>query len=205
MSEPARFQGLVKIPAVPAAKIVAAHQVRLKTKIEAPAAASVGEVLAELDAKGAQSDVFHLLAHALPPREAVWWACLGARDMYPADGSEQPKTLTTAEAWVFGPSEETRQAAREALDNAAPGDKTKLCAMAAAMSDGKLGPGELAEYDAPPGATGAAVFGMVTKALYSDKAQAPMRQSLYLDRALDIARGGNGRPEQQQVAGGAHG
>ncbi|MEL6196534.1 MAG: hypothetical protein AAFT19_01680, partial [Pseudomonadota bacterium] len=165
MTDPTRFGALKKLPDEPAAKILARANAVLQTPLEAPASAPVGEVLAELDAKGALLDMLQLLAHALPPRQATWWACLSARDLLPA-GAKIPSPITTAEAWVFQPSQETRLAAREALDTARNGDDTVLCAMAAAFADGTLGPGELEDYDAPPGAVGAAAFGMALKALF---------------------------------------
>ena len=188
-----RFSGMKKVPDAPAAKFIAHGHVRLKTKLESGPDASVEEVLAELDAKNKLPEVLLMLANVLPPREAVWWACICARDMYPEDGEEQPETLTTAEAWVFKPGEETRIAARQALDASIPADKTKLCAQAACFADGTLGPGELEDYETPPGGFGASVFGMIMRAMYSDKEKAVEREVQYVDRAVDIGRGGNGK------------
>jgi hypothetical protein len=200
MTETSRFSGLKKLPDVPAAKILARGNVVLQTSLDAPASASIPDVLQDLDDKGALLDMFQVLAHALPPRQATWWACLSARDTLP-EGTALPASVRAAEAWVFRPGMETRAQAREALDAAGNEDETVLCAMAAAFADGTLGPGELDDYDAPPGAVGGAVFGMVLTALFHEAGgddtqdENPMetRGPLYLARALDIARGGNGR------------
>ena len=186
-----------KVPDAPASKFIAHGHVRLKTKLDAGPDASVEEVLTELDTKDKLPEVLMMLANVLPPREAVWWACVCARDMYPEGEEEQPATLTTAEAWVFKPGEETRTAARKALDDSIPGDKTKLCAQAACFADGTLGPGELEDYDTPPSGFGASVFGMVMRAMYSDKEKAVVREVEYVDRAVDIGRGGNGKMAEQ--------
>lgn len=193
MSGQGRFSGMTKVPDAPAAKFIAHGSVRLKTKLESGPDASVEEVLNELDAKKCLPDVLLMLANCLPPRESVWWACLCARDMFPEGGEDQPATLTTAEAWVFKPGEEARVAARKALDDSKPGDKTKLCAQAACFSAGTLGPGMLEDYETPPGGFGASVFGMVMRAMYSDKTKAVEREVLYVDSAVDIGRGGNGK------------
>ena len=192
MTEEHRFGDLKKIPDEPAAKIMARGKVVLQTKIDAPASASVGDVLAELEAKGELIDMLHLIAHALPPREATWWACLSGRDIVPEGTKVMPPPLKAAEDWVFKPNDETRTRAREALDTADNEDDTMLCAMAATFADGTLGPGELEDYEAPPGAVGGAAFGMALTALFDDDDLVEMRGPWLLERALDIARGGNG-------------
>jgi hypothetical protein len=170
-----------------------------QTPIDAPARASVAEVLAEFEAKGALIDMLLLLAHALPPREATWWACLAARDIL-LEGAAPTASLKAAEAWVFRPGIETRAQAREAFDAAGNEDDTFFCAMAASFADGTLGPGELDDYDAPPGAVGGAVFGMVLTSLFDDEDQVEARGPLLLARALDIARGGNGNVQSPNPA-----
>ncbi|XDA99856.1 hypothetical protein AB1M95_08140 [Sulfitobacter sp. LCG007] len=192
-----RFAGLRKLPAAPAARILAAGNAVLQTPLDQSASASVPETLAALEAEGALIDMLQVLAHSLPPREATWLACLAARETL-AEGAAMPAPLRAAEAWVFRPGPETRAAARAALDAAGNEDDTALCAMAASMADGTLGPGELEDYEAPPGAIGAAVFGMLLTAMFHDEEKVASRGPELLARALDIARGGNGKPEAQQ-------
>lgn len=196
-----RFEALRKLPDEPAAKLLARGNAKLQTTLDAPASASVAEVLSELDAKGALIDMLKLLAYTLPPRETTWWACLSARDILSADASALPPPLKAAEDWVLQPSEETRAGARAALDSAPNDDKTVLCAMAASFADGTLGPGELDDYDAPPGAVGGAVFGITLTALFHDEDQVEVRGQWLLERALDIARGGNGQVEAPVLPG----
>ncbi|MEL6207503.1 MAG: hypothetical protein AAFR47_19650, partial [Pseudomonadota bacterium] len=124
-----RFTTLPKIVAQPAARLLALSNASFDEPVTAPAAADVGAVLAELDASDRPTDMIRLLSVALPVREGVWWACLAGRDRVP-EGGRAPKTLTTAEAWAFEPTEDKRKAAREALDAADPSDPTVLCAMA---------------------------------------------------------------------------
>ena len=188
-----RFQGLKKLPDVPAAKVLAEGGAKLQTSCDAPASAGIPDVLAELEAKGAVPDMLLLLAHALPVREAVWWACLSARDTLP-DGQRPPAPLAAAEAWVLKPGEEARYAARQALD-AAGDDDTALCAMAACCADGTLGPGEYEDYDAPPGAVALSAYSMALISIYHDDERADAQGDILLERALDIARGGSGRLE----------
>lgn len=191
MSE--RFKDLVKIPAEPAAKMLSQANILLKTPIEAPPTALPEIVLAELDAKGAMIDLLLMLAVALPPRERVWWACMAARDYIGPRSDKDPPSLVRSEDWVFDPSDENRDAARAAMDHAYVDDDTVNCALAVLYADGTLGPGDLAAHPAPAGAAEAAAFAMNVVALgeLSDKFEE--HGQLLIDRAIDIARGGNGQ------------
>lgn len=191
-----RFKGMTKVPQEPAAKLLARASTRLRTPIDAPASASVDVVLAELEQKGELFDMLHLLAVVLPPRERVWWACLAARDYVGPKSKEDPPPLAAAEAWVFDPTDLNRTAASEAIDKAYVDDDTVHCAVSALYSDGTLGPGDLAQYPAPAGVAEAAAFGMNMVALgeLSDKFEE--HGALLIDRAVDIARGGNGHVEE---------
>ncbi|MBL4767892.1 MAG: hypothetical protein JKY94_09280 [Rhodobacteraceae bacterium] len=190
MSE--RFKDLVKIPAEPAAKMLSQANILLKTQIQAPPTAMVEIVLAELEAKGAMVDLLLLLAVVLPPRERVWWACMAARDYIGPKSDKDPPSLAKSEDWVFEPSDENRNAARAAMDHAYVDDDTVNCAIAVLYADGTLGPGDLAQYPAPAGAAEAAAFAMNIVALgeLSDKFEE--HGQLLIDRAVNIARGGNG-------------
>jgi hypothetical protein len=190
MSE--RFAGLVKLPRVPARRLLADANVKIDTRLESPASASVEEVLIELDEKGAVEDMMLLLSCALPARERVWWACLAARDII--DPAEKPPlSLTTSETWVYEPTEANRMAARNSLDLADAMDDTTNCATAVLFFDGTLGPADLAEHPAPAGAAELSVFAMNMIAYgHVGEVMEEMGQIL-IDRALDIARGGSGQ------------
>lgn len=185
------FDGLQKIPNQPAARLMAQAGMKLGIKLDAPASAPVPVVLRELAEREALPDMLHLLAVALPAREAVWWACLAARDILP-EGATTP-CLAAAEAWVFKPDAANRAAAQRAMDGVENDDDTVLCAVAAVYGDGTMGTGDLAEHAAPPAAVSATVLAMNSKSLaaHGDRWQA---HGMWLvARALDIARGGSGR------------
>lgn len=205
LDPPAAFAGLRKIPDEPAARILARAGAALETPVEAPASAPVAAVLGELSRRGALIDMLRLLAHALPAREATWWACLSARDLVPAGRAGPPETLRAAEAWVLRPGEETRARARAAFEAARNEDDAALCAMAASMADGTLGPGDLDEHPAPPGAVGGAALGLALLALYAREDGVEARGARLLARALDIARGGSGRDPEEVPGSGPQG
>ena len=86
-------------------------------------------------------DAARFLAHALPKREAVWWACLCARQ---AHGANAPPpagpALAAAEKWASDPSEDNRRAAQAAATAAGMGAPAGCAAMAAFFSGGSLAP-----------------------------------------------------------------
>lgn len=197
-----RFLNLTKIPRQPAARLLAQANAELDTEVTAPASAPVEVVLEELERKGALLDMLRLLSVALPPRERVWWACLAARDTLP-EGARLPAPLAAAEAWVFKPTEENRAAAAHAISHASVKDDTKHCAMAVQFHDGMLGAGELSQHAAPPGGSEVSAFAMNIVAIARSGKPLEIAAVLLIDRALDIARGGNGRVSREPDVAGA--
>ena len=74
-------------------------------------------------------------------------------------------------------------------------DDTVNCALSVLYSDGTLGPGDLSQHPAPAGAAELSAFAMNVVALneLSDKFEA--HTQVLIDRAVNIARGGNGQPK----------
>lgn len=198
MSE--RFKDMVKLPQEPAAKLLSHANTRLDTPLAAPVAALPEAVLAELDGKGALIDMLRLLAIVLPPRERVWWACLAARDYIGPKSDKDPKPLAASEAWVFKPTQENRAKARASLDDAYIDDDTTNCALSVLYSDGTLGPADMAQYPAPAGAAETCAFAMTLVALDKHAATFEAYGQMLVDRAVDIARGGNGRLDRDATA-----
>ena len=185
-----RFENLKKVPEQPAARLLAAANAKLETKLSLPASASVKAVLEELDKVDAHIDILRLLSVSLPPRECVWWACIAGRDIIEPD--EKSMCLTASEAWVFEPTPENRERLRLVLENESTGDEAAPCATAAYYAPGNLGEGDMADIPAPIGVVSACCFGMNLKTLKVGPNPDRCFQ-VTIDRALDIARGGNGK------------
>lgn len=192
-----RFTDMVKVPQEPAAKLLSMANTRLETPITAPVAALPDVVLQELDEKGAMIDLIRFLSILLPPRERVWWACMAARDYVGPKSENDPKSLTASEDWVFKPTEENRERARLSMDEAYIDDDTVNIALSVVYSDGTLGPADLAEYPAPAGAAETSAFAMNIVALDKNSDRFEEYGQMLIDRAVDIARGGNGRMESK--------
>ena len=200
-----RFEGLQKIPEQPAARLLALANARLGVKLEAPASALVPEVLEELATKGAMVDMLRMLAVALPARERVWWACLAARDMLAYGAAENPAIVEATEAWVYKPEDQNLIAVRRAVEAGGPDEPTNYCGNAALTWDGKLGPEDLHGLDGPPGASETYALVMNVHAMCLDPTLPETRVALLIDRALDIARGGQGDVEAGAGAAPAEG
>jgi hypothetical protein len=139
-------------------------------------------------------DAVGFLAHALPKREAVWWACVCARTaLGAAPAAEELKSLSLAEAWVIEPSEANRRAAMTAAEASEFKTSASWAAVAAFWSGGSMAPADLPEVPPAENLTGKAVAAAVMIAVgvgEPDKMEDRYRQ--LLARGLDVARGGNG-------------
>jgi hypothetical protein len=142
-------------------------------------------------------DAIRFLAHALPPREAVWWACLATRDALEDNDEPQQAALEAAEAWVYHPDEDHRRTAVTAASTAGNDAPARWAAQAAAWSGGSLAPPEAPVVPPGPTLTAQAVSGAVLlAAVKSTPELAPERHRNAIAQAIDIARGGSGRRQQ---------
>jgi Family of unknown function (DUF6931) len=138
-------------------------------------------------------DAVRFLAHALPKREAVWWACLCARSAAGTLGTDpQTAALQTAERWVTDPSEANRRAAQDAAETAGMGTPAGCAAMAAFWSGGSMAPPNVPVV--PPGETLTAhgVAGAVLlAAVVTEPQKAAEKQRKFLTQGLEVLAGGN--------------
>lgn len=188
-----RFADMVKVSQEPAAKLMALTNTTLETELDSPASALPEAVLEELDSKAAAIDMLRLLSVLLPARERVWWACLAARDLTGPGPDKATPPLAAAEAWVFKPTRDNRVACQKAINLAADDDETIHSATSALYADGTLGVGDLEEFPAPTGGSEVSAFAMNVVAFGELIENTPGYDQFLIDRAVDIARGGNGR------------
>jgi hypothetical protein len=184
---------LKKITASSAAEICA----RFPLGAAAAAAAHLppAEFLDHLIAQRLFQDAARFLAHALPKREAVWWACVCTRQISLGD-TEATVALKAAEAWVYQPTEGNRRAAMTAAQATGFAKAASWAAVGAFWSGGSMAPPEAPAV--PPGEflTSAAVAGAVLLAAVErepEKAEDKFRA--FIAAAVDIANGGNGRSD----------
>jgi hypothetical protein len=150
-----------------------------------------GQFLDLLAGRQLFEDAIGFLAHALPNREAVWWAVLCIRD---DAGSAPPEpvvaALRTAEAWVRDPSDENRRAARGAARAAGLGSPAAMVATAAFLGGGSLGPPGGPEVLPSEYSAARSVANAVSLAALRDPpGKAPERFPSFVARGVEVATG----------------
>ena len=155
----------------------------------------IPDALHLLESSGFLVEAARLVAHALPRREAVWWACMCALHTAPANLSDNDRLAREmAEDWVRQQSDKIRRAAMakaEAGDFATP---EAWAAVAAFWSGDSMAPEGQAAV--PPAAhlCGTAVAGsVVLAAVRGDPIRQPARLKRFLESGRNIAAGGPGR------------
>jgi hypothetical protein len=139
------------------------------------------------------TDAVRFLAHALPKREAVWWACLCVRK---AAGANPPPpaqaALQAAEKWVADPSEDNRRAAFKAAEAASPGTPAGCAALAAFWSGGSLAPPNLPEVPPAETLTAQGVAGAVLlAAVMTEPEKVADKQRAFLAQGIEVGNGTN--------------
>jgi hypothetical protein len=158
------------------------------------------EALDRLEKAGLLVEATRLIAHALPAREAVWWACACSRHTAAsgADPSAEAKVREAAEEWVRKPTDEQRRSAMKQAEATGFGSAEAWAAVAAFWSGDSMAPPEAPKVPPQPHFTGLAVAGSIALAAARGPAvRRDDRLARFLTSAKDIATGGAGRLEAE--------
>lgn len=131
------------------------------------------------------------LAHALPKREAVAWACRCAR-MACSELLDDKSTaaLEAAEQWVADPSEAHRRAAEAAAEKAGFDTPAGCAAAAAFFSGGSLGPPHVPDIPPAPTLTAQGVAGsLLLAAVVREPEKIAEKHRAFLRQGVEIASG----------------
>jgi hypothetical protein len=119
--------------------------------------------------KALYADAVRFIAHALPKREAVWWAWVCAR----RSAGENPQAkikaaLDATERWIAQPNDDNRRLAMTAAQKAEVGTAAGCAGLAAFFSGGSLAPPDAppvppGEFLAAKAVSGAVIFAAVAK------------------------------------------
>lgn len=160
-------------------------------------AADVPQAVSALIEADRLHDALRLIAHALPKREAVWWACMCAR-LRPEPAALA--SLEAAETWVRQPGEAHRRAAMAAAEAGAFRHAEDWAAVAAFWSGGSMSPEGQPMVEPAGNLTGVAVASsIILAAMRQSPERAPARMRQFLASARDIAAGGAGRLAAEQA------
>lgn len=137
------------------------------------------------------ADAARFLAHAMPKREAIWWASQVARQVAgPSPSPAVATALRTVETWVASPTEENRRPAMAAAEAAELTTPAGCAAAAVFFSGGSLAPPEVKPM--PPGEwlTAQAVTGAIMLApVLREPEKAPEKYRKFLALGIEVARG----------------
>jgi hypothetical protein len=157
--------------------------------------AEVPVALERLEQAGFLTEAMRLVAHALPKREAVWWACMCVSHTAPPDlPSIDRAAREAAEEWVRQQTDKTR---RVAFDHAQAGgcrSPEAWAAIAAFWSGDSMSPeGQPAVPPAPHLAGTAAAGAAALASVRGDVTRREARLRRFLESGRNVAAGGPGR------------
>jgi hypothetical protein len=147
------------------------------------------DFVALLMEKALYPDAVRFIAHALPKREAVWWAWVCARRA--AGENPQPKikgALDATERWIAQPNEDHRRMAMAAAQKAELGTAAGCSGLAAFFSGGSLAPPDApavppGEFLAAKAVSGAVIFAAVAK----EPERAPEKFRSFVAQGVEVS------------------
>lgn len=187
MPPPQTTPALAKVEAKTAVEVCGSLDLSDPARKLLDARISPADFLARLGEAGLGQDAVGFLAHALPKREAVWWACQCLREAA-LDADEAAKAALLAAAhWVADPSEDHRRAAHHAAQQA-EGTPHGFVALGAFFSGGSLAPPQApvvkpAEDLTPRIITGAVLLAAVAK----EPQNAPQKYRRFIELGVQTA------------------
>jgi len=138
------------------------------------------------------ADAIKALAHALPAREAVWWACRCLRAVNaPAPDSHGAAALDLAEQWAREPGDQRGREAYAIAQELGFGVPEAWAATAAHWAGSNMNPNpDLPPVPPPPGLVGKAVSGAIGLSAVADDPPVPAeRHKQFFDIGLAVAAG----------------
>jgi len=156
---------------------------------------AAAEALARLESAGFLIEATRLVAHALPKREAVWWACMCVAHTAPEDLSEADRAAReAAEDWVRQQTDRSRRMAFERAQATGFTSPEAWTAVAAFWSGDSMSPeGQPVVAPAPHFAGLAAAGAVALAAVRGDVTRREARLRRFLESGRNIAAGGPGR------------
>ncbi len=181
--------GFVRVEAACAAEICTAFQLDADAQSMLTETITPRAFVERLVERELWSDALRFMAHALPKREAVWWACQCVRSAAgPAVVGKDAAAIAAAEAWVKEPTEEHRVAAMRGAEGTRHDTAAGWAAAAAAWSGGSLTAPELPVVPPGPWLTAQAAFGAIRFATIAKGiAKASQTQGEFVAMAVEIA------------------
>lgn len=146
--------------------------------------------LERLAEEGFHVEAVKVLAHALPPRGAVWWGWGCAKQAAGDDLADEARAcLEATEAWLAEPSDARRRAAGNLGNEAKDASPASMAAMAVFLAEGSTSPPDLPHTDPPPYVAAKLASGAVgLAALGDDPETVGPRLEKFLKQGMEVAR-----------------
>jgi hypothetical protein len=186
---------LTKLAGVQLAMVLERAALPPETQAPLQGCVEIGDAIDRLEGAGFASEATRTLAHALPRREGVWWACMCAASNPPPDLADSDRLAReTAELWVRQQKDEQRRAAMAHAEAGGFRTPEAWSGIAAFWSGDSIAPLGLPVVPPPPHLTGTAVSAAVTLAsVRGEPMQQVARLKRFLESGRNIAAGGPGR------------
>jgi hypothetical protein len=141
-------------------------------------------------------DAVTMLAHALPKREAIWWACLSTRKTMDKTIELDCAALKAAELWVRAPNEANKQSVQKMSVRAKNKTAAGWVATAANWCTGNMAEDGGVEVPPPDFLYAHAVAASITlAAVAADPEKIADNYQLFMRIGFDLAAGGSGQVE----------
>ena len=140
------------------------------------------------------ADSIIFLAHGLPKREAIWWACLCAKVVTNNDTkADDLASLTMAEKWVYEPDDKKRRMCGTLAEQGQYKSAQNWAAAAVFWSGGSITKEDDPAMEPAPYLYAHAVSGAILNAVgMSDTDEIDSQFQQFIKHGLNIADGGNG-------------
>jgi hypothetical protein len=186
---------LTKLAGVQLATVLECASLPQEARVPLLGCTDIADAIDRLEGAGLATEATRVLAHALPKREGVWWACMCAASNAPPDLAEPDRLAReTAELWVRQQKDEQRRAAMAHAEASGFMTPEAWSGVAAFWSGDSMAPLGQAAVPPLPYLTGTAVSGAVTlAAVRGDGKRHAARLKRFLESGRNIAAGGPGR------------
>ncbi|MFK5914027.1 MAG: hypothetical protein QM484_06605 [Woeseiaceae bacterium] len=140
------------------------------------------------------ADSIIFLAHALPKREAIWWACLCAKEATnDKTRADDHASLSVAEKWVYEPDEKKRRMCGTLAEKGEYKSAQNWTAAAVFWSGGSITAEGESAMEPAPYLYAHAVSGAILNAVgVSGADDIDIQFQEFIESGLNIAKGGNG-------------
>lgn len=148
---------------------------------------SAAENIRKLCATSCFHDAVLLLAHSLPKREAVWWACQCARSTLPKEAPQRERAaIDLAESWAMKPDNDKRLKALAEGEVIGSYAAAGMVALAAGWSAGNISSDQSIEVPPPLHLSAVAVAAAVTLAAAAEPEQMDAHYQRFIQDGLKI-------------------